>query len=86
MLDESSQPEDPTVSSRKTLFKGKGKGEGKSSGKASLKGEKHLQIAQKVRHLLQCIRCCSYMYMCQLNGVNIPNINYLMKYFNCNTK
>ena len=86
MSDDSSQAEDPTISSRKTLFKGKGKGEGKSSAKATLKGEKHLQIAQKVRHLLQYIGCCSYMYMCKLNGVNMPNINDFMNYFYCNTK
>ena len=49
LSDESSQPEDPTVSSRKTLFKGKGKGVGKTSEKSSKKGGKHLQIAQKVR-------------------------------------
>ena len=73
MSDESSQAEDPTVTSRKTLFKGKGKGEGKSSTKATLKGEKHLEIAQKVRQLLQCIGCCRYMYMCKLNGINMAN-------------
>ena len=58
LSDESSQPEDPTVSSRKTLFKGKGKGVSKKSEKASKKGEKHLEIAQKVRKLLKYSGCC----------------------------
>ena len=35
--DGSSQQEDPTITSRKTLFKGKSKGEGKSSAKAAIK-------------------------------------------------
>ena len=51
--DGSSQQEDeePTITSRKNLFKRKGKGEGKSSQKCSAKGKPHLTIAQKVRNL-----------------------------------
>ena len=72
MSDISSQPEDPTLTSWKTLFKDKGKGEGKSSSKASLKGQKHLQISQKVRNILQCILCQNYLYMSQENAISIP--------------
>ena len=44
------EEEEPTITSRKKLFKGKGKGEGKSSEKCSAKGKQHLTIAQKVRN------------------------------------
>ena len=48
--DGSSMPIITNPSSRKTLFKGKGKGVGKSSSHSSSKGDRQLELVEKVNY------------------------------------
>ena len=48
--DASSLPIISNPSSRKTLFKGKGKGLGKSSSHTSSKGDRQMELVEKVRN------------------------------------
>lgn len=48
--DASSLPTITNPSSRKTLFKGKGKGHGKSSSHSTSKGDRQMELVEKVRN------------------------------------